>query len=226
MEMQAGVILGGRHIGSWILKKTRILSFFAIFLMIVLAQSAVNADVFTFRADRMTGGRATGKEVTVLQGNAQVKSDNLVLKADRIELLGEDNQFVECYGNVWGNEEEKNIYFKTDRMSYDRKRKVAKLEGNSTLEDKQNEIVTRGRYIEYDDANEIAIFQISVRLFKDNMVCRSEYAIYRRGEQMLDLSGFPVVYKNSDEFRADRIRVDLETDDVTMEGSVSGSIKQ
>jgi lipopolysaccharide export system protein LptA len=173
----------------------------------------------------MSGGRAAGKEVTVLSGNAEVKSDNLVLKAERIELLGDDNQFIECYGKVWGNEEEKNIIFKTDKMSYDRKSKVAKLEGNSTMEDKKNEIVTRGRYIEYDDTAEVAIFQISVRLFKDNMVCRSEYAIYRRQEKLLDLSGYPIVYKKSDEFKADRIRVDLETDDVTMEGSVSGAIK-
>jgi lipopolysaccharide export system protein LptA len=70
------------------------------------------------------------------------------------------------------------------------------------------------------------VFQISVRLFKDDLVCRSEYAVYRRQAKLLDLSGFPVVFKKSDEFRADRIRVDLETDDVTMEGSVSGSIKE
>ena len=67
--------------------------------------------------------------------------------------------------------------------------------------------------------------QISVRLFKDDMVCRSEYAVYRRNEKLLDLSGFPVVFKKDDEFRADRIRVDLDTDDVTMEGAVSGTIK-
>jgi lipopolysaccharide export system protein LptA len=42
---------------------------------------------------------------------------------------------------------------------------------------------------------------------------------------MLNLSGFPVVYKKDDEFRADRIRVDLNTDDVTMEGAVTGTIK-
>jgi lipopolysaccharide export system protein LptA len=41
----------------------------------------------------------------------------------------------------------------------------------------------------------------------------------------LDLSGFPVVFKKDDEFRADRIRVDLDTDDVSMEGAVSGTIK-
>jgi lipopolysaccharide export system protein LptA len=110
-------------------------------------------------------------------------------------------------------------------MRYDRKLKVARLEGNSSLEDRKNEIVAKGRFIEYDDQAEITVFQISVRLFKDEMVCRSEYGVYRRNEKLLELSGFPVVYKKSDEFRADRIRVDLDTDDVTMEGSVSGSIR-
>ena len=182
------------------------------------------ADTFTFRADRMSGSRATGRETTILIGNAEVRSDNLLLKADRIEIQGSDNRFIDCTGNVWGHEEEKNILFYTDRLRYDRRLKIARLEGNSTLEDRQNEIVARGRFIEYDDRNEIIVFQISVRLFKDDMVCRSEYAIYRRKEKLLDLSGFPIVFKKEDEFNADRIRVDLETDDVIMEGSVSGTI--
>ena len=186
--------------------------------------SAASADTFSFKADRMSGSRAWGREVTILIGNAEVRSDNLILRADRIEIHGDDNQFIECFGNVWGFEEEKNILFFTDRLSYDRRKKVARLEGNSTLEDRENEVVARGRFIEYDDENEIAIFQISVRLFKDDMVCRAEYAIYRRKEKLLDLSGFPIVHKGNDEFRADRIRVDLDTDDVTMEGSVSGTI--
>jgi lipopolysaccharide export system protein LptA len=198
---------------------------FLLSLGLFFAVCSLWGDVFTFRADRMSGGRTSGKEITVLDGNAEVRSDNLLLRANRIELQGENNQFIDCSGNVWGWEEEKDIYFQTDRMRYDRKLKVARLEGNSSLEDKKNELVAKGRFIEYDDEAEITVFQISVRLFKDEMVCRSEYAIYHRTEKLLDLSGFPVVYKKSDEFRADRIRVDLETDDVTMEGSVSGSIK-
>jgi lipopolysaccharide export system protein LptA len=195
-----------------------------VFLFCALALSAA-ADVFSFRADRMSGSRASGREVTVLVGNAEVRSDNLILRAERIEIQGDDNQFIDCSGNVWGQEEEKDIFFETDRLRYDRTLKIARLEGNSTLEDRQNEIVAKGRFIEYDDQAEITVFQISVRLFKDDMVCRSEYAVYRRNEKLLDLSGFPVVFKSEDEFRADRIRVDLDTDDVTMEGSVSGTIK-
>jgi len=197
---------------------------FSVLFCAFLACAAL-ADTFTFRADRVQGSKATGKEMTLLTGNAEVRSDKLLIHADRIEIHGSDNRFLDCSGNVQGFEEEKNILFVTDRMRYDRTLKIARLEGNSTMEDRDNEIVARGRFIEYDDESEIAILQISVRLFKDNLVCRSEYAVYHRAEKNLDLSGFPLVYKKDDEYRADRIRVDLDTDDVVMEGDVKGSLK-
>lgn len=203
--------------------RTRASLFIIYYLLFFVC--AAGADTFTFKADRMTGGKASGREITVLTGNAEVQSDKLLLKAERIEIQGENNQFIYCTGNVTGFEQEKNIFFQTDKLRYDRSLKIARLEGNATLEDRENEIVAKGRFIEYDDQREVVVFQISVRLFKDTLVCRSEYAVYRRQEKMLDLSGFPVVYKKDDEFRAERIRVDLETDDVTMEGSVSGAIK-
>ena len=183
------------------------------------------ADTFSFKADQMSGTKAMGRETTILAGNAEVRSDSIILRANRIEIQGDNNQFIDCLGEVWGFEEEKNIIFQTDRLRYDRTRKIARLEGNSTLEDRENEVVAKGNFIEYDDKAEVTVLQIAVRLFKDDMVCRSEYAIYRRDEKLLDLSGFPVVFKKDDEFRADRIRVDLDTDDVSMEGAVSGTIK-
>jgi len=204
--------------------KTSSVSVFFTVLFFCVSVSFTAADIFTFKADRMSGTRALGREATILIGNAEVRSDNLLLRADRIEIHGDDNRFVICTGNVWGHEEEKNILFYTDNLRYDRRQKIARLEGNASLEDRDNKVVARGRYIEYDDPNEIAVFQIAVRLFKDEMVCRSEYAVYRRKEKLLDLTGFPVVYKKDDEFRADKIRVDLDTDDVVMEGAVSGTI--
>jgi lipopolysaccharide export system protein LptA len=146
--------------------------FFAVFF-----PAGVHADKFSFKSDRMTGGQATGKEITVLIGNAEVRSDNLLLKADRIEMHGKNNNLIECTGSVVGHEVEKEIYFRADKMTYDRDLKIAHLEGNATLEDKKNEIVARGRYIEYDEKAEVTVLQISVRLFKNNMVCRSEYAV-------------------------------------------------
>ncbi|MCL1836569.1 MAG: hypothetical protein FWG46_03380 [Treponema sp.] len=197
----------------------------ALVVACLFMAASAGADSFSFKADKMSGTKALGREITILSGNAEVRSDNLVLRADRIEIQGDNNQFIDCSGNVWGMEEEKEIIFQTDRLRYDRNLKIARLEGSATLEDKKNELVAKGNFIEYDDQAEVTVFQISVRLFKDDMVCRSEYAVYRRNEKLLDLSGFPVVYKKDDEFRADRIRVDLDTDDVSMEGAVSGTIK-
>jgi len=198
---------------------------FPFVLLFFCSVAVVWGETFTFKADRMSGGRATGREVIVLTGNAEVRSDKLLLRADRIEIHGDNNRFIDCTGNVWGHEEEKDIHFRTDRLRYDRTLKIARLEGNSTMEDRQNELVARARFIEYDDANEVAIMQISVRLFKNDLVCRAEHAIYRRVEKLLWLSGFPVVFKRDDEYRAERIRVDLDTDDVVMEGAVQGSIR-
>ncbi|MDR2149678.1 MAG: hypothetical protein LBO67_02430 [Spirochaetaceae bacterium] len=194
-------------------------------VLLFFAALPVFGDVFNFQANRMATNSAAGKELTVLSGDAFVRSDTLFLKADRIELYGNDNQFIECMGHVSGREEEKDITFQTDWISYDRITKMIRMEGNALLEDKKNNIIARSRFIEYDDANEIAVFQVAVRLFKDTMVCRSEYAVYQRAAGFLTLSGFPVVYKQSDEFRADRIQVNLDTDEVNMEGSVSGAIK-
>ena len=203
----------------------KLIPLFLLSVFLVTAAGRLHGDTFTFKADRMSGGKATGREITVLSGNAEVLSDKLLLQADRIEIDGSDNRFIDCSGNVQGHEIEKNIFFKTDRLSYDRTLKIARLEGNSSLEDRENEIVTRARFIEYNDKQETAILQISVRLFKDNLVCRSEYAVYHRVEKILVLSGYPIVYKKDDEFRAERIRVDLDTDDVIMEGNVKGIIK-
>jgi lipopolysaccharide export system protein LptA len=203
---------------------TQINKFLLLASLFLICISFAAADTFTFKAERMSGSRALGREVTILIGNAEVRSDNILLRADRIEIHGDNNQFIDCIGNVWGFEEGKNILFLTDRLRYDRTLKIARMEGNSTLEDRENDIVARGRFIEYDDENEITVFQISVRLFKDDMVCRSEHAVYHRREKVLDLTGFPIVYKKDDEFRADKIRVDIDTDDVIMEGAVSGTL--
>ena len=197
--------------------------FLPIFLMI--AASPLMGSTFSFRADSMSGGRATGREITVLIGNAEVLSDSFLLRADRIEIHGSDNRFIDGIGNVLGHEIEKDIFFRTDRLRYDRVLRIARLEGNSTLEDRQNEVIARARFIEFDDVNEIAVLQVSVRLFSDNLVCRAEYAVYNRIEQTLQLSGFPVVHRNGDEFRAERIMVDLNTNDIVMEGDVRGSIR-
>jgi lipopolysaccharide export system protein LptA len=84
----------------------------------------------------------------------------------------------------------------------------------------------KGSFIEYDGKAETAIIQIGVRILKDEMVCRSEYAFYRRKEKLLELSGMPVVVKGQSRYEATSISVNLDTEEITMKGSISGTIEQ
>ncbi|MCX7025057.1 MAG: hypothetical protein NT080_10605 [Spirochaetes bacterium] len=198
----------------------------AVFLALVLSASAVaaSADQFSFSADSMTSTRAKGKERTILKGSAKIVSGGTVITAACIELYGTDYRFALCTGQVTAVDEQRGMRLMTENLYYDRVDKVSRLEGFSTLEDKKNKLVIKGGYIENDERTEIAVIRIGVRVLKDDMVCRSEYARYDRAGKSFELSGDPRVKWKGDDYSAEIIIVDLETDDIVMKGSVRGSL--
>lgn len=82
----------------------------------------------------------------------------------------------------------------------------------------------RAEWIENDGGNELTLAQVAVRILKDKLACRAEYALYRRKDNELELTGSPSAYKDGDEYRATRILVNTETEDIHLEGEVSGSV--
>jgi lipopolysaccharide export system protein LptA len=102
---------------------------------------------------------------------------------------------------------------------------VARAEGKAVMEDKKNEVVLKGNLIEHRDNEDIALIQIGVRILKENIAARCEFARFLRKSNKVELSGIPVVYKKEDEYRATRIIVDLETEEVILQGNVRGTIK-
>ncbi|MEJ5190037.1 MAG: LptA/OstA family protein [Breznakiellaceae bacterium] len=198
----------------------------ALALLLLVGASASFAEVFQFKADGMIGSRATGSEQIILSGNARVWSSSLLLEADRIVISGKNNRYLQCSGNVKGTDTKKGIYFTTSSLWYDREQKIARMEGESYLEDKDNGVIIKAHFIQYDDTAERAMLQVGVRIFKDTLVCRAEYALYQKKEKRLELQGSPVVFKEGDELRARRMWVNLDNNDVVMEGSVSGTIRE
>lgn len=182
------------------------------------------ADDFSFSADSMTGAMSKGRERAVLVGNAVVVSGGMRISADRIELYGEDFRFADCRGRVAVVDEERGLRLSTERLSYDRRDKVSRLTGPSVMEDRQNKVVIKGDYIENDDERKIAIVQINVRILKENLSCRAEFARYDRAAKSLELSGSPTVRRDGDEYRAATILVDLDTEDIVLVGTVSGTV--
>ncbi len=198
----------------------------SLLLVIILFGFApqIGADVFSFSGNRVRSIFAKGKERTLLTGNARIKSDANNIRANEIELYGEDLVYAECRGNVRLVNIERGLELTSDQLFYDRTKKTARVRGNAVMVDRKNEVVVKGGYIENREEEDITTIQIGVRILKENMSCRSEFATYLRKIDTLELTGMPVVYWKGDQYKAQKIIIDLKKDEVKLEGSVEGEI--
>lgn len=195
-----------------------------VLALLLLCSSLYAADDFSFFGDSLSSSRSKGKEHTSLKGNAGIISSSTRIKADNIEIYGRDNEFAECTGTVEVIDNQKGISLKSERLFFNRKDDIIRVEGAAVMEDIKNEVIVKGNFLEYMGTDETCLIQIGVRILKDDMVCRSEFARYNRNDDILELTGMPVVFWKNDEYRALRIIIDLDKDEITLEGKVSGSI--
>ena len=198
------------------------LVFFLLFAPLVSAAPVK----ITFSADKMQGSGEKGKNSTALTGNAKVSVDSLNIYGERIELYGKDYRYIKASGNVTGEDAEKGFTFSAASLSYDRETEVAEFMGQAKVEDTKNKVETAAERIEYNQKNEIILLQMAVKLKSKDIACDSLFAVYNRNTSMLELTGKPTVKKGKDEFKAARISVNLDTEDIKLEGKVSGSVTE
>lgn len=194
---------------------------------LVLAPLVPAAPVkITFSADKLQGSGGKGQTSTSLTGNAKVSVDSLNIYGERIELYGKDYRYIKASGNVTGEDAEKGFTFSAASLSYDRETEIAEFMGQAKVEDTKNKVETSAERIEYNQKNEIILLQMAVKLKSKGIACDSLFAVYNRNTSMLELTGKPTVKKGKDEFKAARISVNLDTEDIKLEGKVSGSVTE
>ncbi len=189
-----------------------------------VATVSAQSTSFEFSGDRTSIVLARGRERTVLRGNARIASDSTIVTADEIELYGTDFRYAVASGSVTVVDTKNDLRVTAQKLFYDREAEIMRAEGNAVMEDFANETVVKGGIIENRDEDGITIVQIGVRIFRENLTARSEFARYRRRENIVELSGLPVVLYRGDEYRATRIVIDIDRDEVALQGEVRGTI--
>jgi lipopolysaccharide export system protein LptA len=185
---------------------------------------SLSAEQYSFSSDFLKSVMAEGKEKTLLEGNVQVNSEKKKITADRVEILGKDFQFFICEGNVQVVDLEKDFTLSSEVFHYDNDNRIIRINGPSMMEDRENEMIIKCSYLENREKDDLIIMQVGVRILKEDLACRSEFAVYDRKRNTLELTGLPVVYRKDDVFRASRITVNLDNDEISMEGVVQGSL--
>lgn len=187
--------------------------------------AALPAENFSFSGDSTTLSLAEGGQRALLTGHGRVESQDLRITADSIELFGKDFVYAQAHGNVHVVDARRGLDLTSQELFYDRDRKISRIRGNAVLADIKNEMVVKGGFIEDRDKEQITIVQIGVRIFRKDIICRSEFARYQRDKKILELSGMPWVSKGGDVYQAARITINLDTEEITLEGSVQGTLE-
>ena len=200
-------------------------AFLSLAAFLWLAAVPATADTFSFSGDTTTMNLAEGSQRALLTGHGRVESQDLRITADSIELFGKDFTYAQAKGNVHVVDAHRGLDLTSQELFYDREHKIARIRGNAALADLKNEMVVKGGFIEDRDKEQIDIIQIGVRIFHKDIVCRSEFARYQRDKKILELSGMPWVSKGGDVYQAARITVNLDTEEISLEGSVQGTLQ-
>ncbi len=200
-------------------KKALTITIISIFAIFTSSPEKIN-----FRADYMTGRNGSKSDTTKLIGNAYVQTETMEIKADNITMSGEDFRYITAEGNVDGINTESEMTFTCGKMKYDRTTKMAYLEDSVKMIDEKNDVKADAQIIEYNQNTEVALMQIGVKILQKDNTCTSAHAIYRKKEQTLDMSGNPKITQGEDTFRAQEISLNLETNEITLDGRVSGSV--
>lgn len=195
-----------------------------ISIIFALVPAMIFCEEITFTADFMSGTAGSKTDTTTLEGNATVQTSSMNISADAIELSGEDFRFITATGTVSGSITESQMDFTCGKLKYDRQTKVAQLEDAVHLVDVANEVTADAQIIEYNQNNETAVMQIEITLTQKDNVCTSAFAIYKKSEQKLEMSGNPKIQQGTDSFRAQEITLNLETQEITLDGRVKGTV--
>lgn len=184
------------------------------------------SETIQFSSDFMNGNTSSSSEKTNLVGNAFVKTENMEIKADSIELSGENFRYIQAEGKVSGKNTESKLDFTCGKLKYDRTTKIAVLEDSVNLIDLENEVNSQAQIIQYNQDSGLAVMQINVNIKQKDNVCTGAYAIYQKNEQILKLNGNPKIVQGQDSFRAQEILLNLETQEITLDGRVSGTVTE
>ncbi len=196
---------------------------FAVSLFMLTSTTLFGENII-FKADSMNGKAGSKTDATTLKGNAFVQTDTMEISADSIELNGDNFRFILATGNVNGKIIESEMEFSCGKVRYDRTTKIARLEDSVHLIDVKNNVTADAQLIEYNQNTEIAVMQISVKLIQKDNTCTSAYSVYRKNDQMLEMSGNPKIVQGEDTFRAQEITLDLDSQEITLDGRVSGTV--
>ena len=199
-------------------------------LIFIFGSSAIisAADPISFKGGYTRAVMREGRETIMLTQGAVVSTGSIQFEAQSIELIGPDARYLVGTGSVTITDSENNIVINCTSISFDRETEQLLVDGWVEIQDLENEVIASGAYLSYNRTEGIMKLQIAAKLLRHTdsgpMVCRADSIEYDRTDMQVSLVGNSSVRWKGDMYQASVTTVDLETDEIVMEGSIKGIV--
>ena len=201
--------------------------FLTVLAILILAGSTLFASEISFSGGYTKVSMQQGNKSVTLSGGAKVSTDQVDLSADSMKLYGENYRYVTCTGNVQATEHENGISFNSPDIFYDRETGEVRSDSWIEIQDTKNQVSLSGAWFEYNMKTSVMKLQIMARIVKiaeeKLMVCRADNITYDGKANTVTLRGNATVEWKDDTYKAAMIVVDLNTNDISLYGTISGA---
>ncbi len=189
---------------------------------------SVFGSTITFSGESTTVTNENGQKTVNLTGGAKVQSDNIGITSEKVSIWSEEYEYVRCTGNVVIEDSERQITLKSSNAFYDRNKKLLLADGNVELEDKKNNAKIGGMLIEYNRETSVISIQMKARLTQETekglLNASSDVITYNADFQTLTMNGNSNINWGEDRYLAKTIILNIETEEISLGGSVTGEI--
>ena len=197
-------------------------------LIILICSLSVFPTSLSFSGGRSSLSLREGKEEVVLSEGAVITLDDMTIKSEKITLSGTDWRYVNSEGATYITDEKNGLDIKAVGLWFDREREYLSIESWFEIQDTENELSAMGGSMYFDMKNKVLELKQQVTLTKitDDSVmrCSAESVVYDRQNQTLTLSSNARVTLDLDQYRAEMISINLDTNEIKLEGRIEGSI--
>lgn len=200
-------------------------------IMLIFGFAAVGmlnaAAPISFRGGYTRAVMRDGRETILLSQGAVVSAGSIQFDAQRIELIGPEARYITGEGSVRITDTENNIFINSNMISFDRETGQLLVDGWVEIQDLENEVMATGAYLSFDRTKGTMKLQIAAKLLRHTesgpMVCRADSIEYDRNGKRLVLMGNAQVDWKGDRYTSSVTTIDLETEEIVMEGTIEGT---
>lgn len=186
------------------------------------------AETITFKGGYTKAVMREGRETLMLTQGATVEVGSITFEAQNIELMGPNSRYLVGTEGVKITDNSNHIIIRSNTLSYDREAQQLLVDGWVEIQDLKNEVIASGAYLSYNREEAVMLLQISAKLLRHTesgaMICKADSIEYDRDNMKLLLVGNSTVEYKNDFYQASVTTVDLNSEEIVMEGEIKGTI--